>query len=259
MSFNKQIKPNYDFNGKVVLIAGGSSGMGFAAAKQFHDYGAQVFVLDKNSPSEDVAGIKFFACDVANYETVQKVVQRIVDETKRIDHLFTNSGVLLSARFIDSTMENISNTIDINLKGTIQVLKQVLPVMVAQNSGSIVLMGSDQSLIGKSGNAIYGCTKAAIAQLAKSLAVEYAAHNIRVNCVCPGTIDTPFTRNAVTNYAKCTGIDQKLVFEELANAQPIKRLGTAEEVANVVTFLCSDLASYITGALISVDGGYVAQ
>jgi len=250
----------YNFSGKIALVTGGASGIGLAVAKQFSDFGAQVFVIDKVRPLEEHNKIEFLQCDIANYENLKQAINQILAATgNRIDYLFTNAGVLLSAKLIDSPLDAIDKTIATNLNGTVYTLKQVLPVMVKQNKGTIVLMGSDQSLIGKSGNSIYGCTKAAIAQLAKSLAVEYAEHNIRVNCVCPGTIDTPFTRNAVTNYANRTGVDPEQVYHELANAQPIKRMGTAEEVANTVLFLSSDLSSYITGALISVDGGYTSQ
>lgn len=255
----EHIKKAYCFDKQVVLITGGASGMGYETAKQFNDLGANVFIIDTNPPTEKHEKILFFECDVSNYEKLHITINKIANTAGRIDHLFTNAGILLSAQFVDSSIEKIDHIIKTNVNGTIYTLKCVLPVMIKQNSGSIVLMGSDQSLIGKSGNSLYGCTKAAIAQLAKSLAIEHANHHIRINCVCPGTIETPFTKTAVTNYSKKTGIPEQDIYNELANAQPIKRMGSATEVANLVVFLCSSLATYITGSLYSVDGGYTAQ
>lgn len=259
MNFS-HIQKAYNFNSHVVLITGGSSGMGYEAAKQFSRFGATVFVIDKNVPAiNNHKEITFFKCDVSDYEDLQKTVNIILNKTNKIDHLFTNAGILLSSKFIDSPIDKIDHTIKTNLNGIIYTLKCVLPVMVKQKEGSVVLMGSDQSLVGKSDNSVYGCTKAAVAQLAKSLSIEHAKDNIRINCVCPGTIDTPFVKNAIANYSKRTGTSEKDVYNELANAQPIKRLGHADEVANLVVFLCSSLATYITGAIFSVDGGYTAQ
>jgi len=248
-----------NFSGQTTVITGGSYGMGAAAAKLFADIGAMVYILDISKPSIVNKNIRFIHCDVSILDNVIQAINIIHDEQQIINNLFANAGILLSAKLIDSPIDAIEKTIDINLKGMIYVLKCLLPIMIKNNGGNIVLMGSDQSLIGKPDNSVYGCTKAAIAQLTKSLAIENAQHNIRINCICPGTIDTPFVRNAVQAYAKRTNTNPKNVFDELCNAQPIKRLGTAEEIANLVLFLCSNLCSYMTGSIISVDGGYTAQ
>lgn len=123
----------------------------------------------------------------------------------------------------------------------------------------MVLIGSDQSFIAKPGNSIYGATKGAIAQLTKAVALENAHYPVRVNCVCPGTIDTPLYRYAVERFVARTGTPLTEIEQELNQAQPLGRIGQASEVANVVDFLLSSQASFITGALIPVDGGYIAQ
>lgn len=124
---------------------------------------------------------------------------------------------------------------------------------------SIVLTGSNQSLVGKGENSSYGMTKGAIAQLTKSTAIDYAKFNIRVNCICPGTIDTPLCHESVKRYSRVYGIREDYIYQSLKTAQPLGRIGIPEEVANVVYFLCGEESSYITGALIPIDGGYTCQ
>ena len=132
--------------------------------------------------------------------------------------------------------------------------------MREQRHGSIVLMGSDQSLIGKKKSAIYGATKGAIGQLTKSTALDYAEYGIRVNCVCPGAIDTPLCEGAIKNFTtKYTTESVESLLQKVQEKHPLNRLGKPEEVANVILFVCSNEASFITGSLISIDGGYVAQ
>ncbi len=125
--------------------------------------------------------------------------------------------------------------------------------------GSIVLMGSDQSFVGKGCSSVYGLTKAAIGQLTKSTAIDYAAYGVRVNCVCPGTMNTPLFENAVESLSKKTNTPKNEIHNQLYQAQPLQRIGRPEEIASAVLFLCSDEASFITGTLLPVDGGYTAQ
>ena len=131
--------------------------------------------------------------------------------------------------------------------------------MKQQKYGNIVLTGSDQSFIGKGESAVYGATKGAIAQLTKSTAIDYAKYNIRVNCICPGTIDTPLYHHAVNRYSSKTGVGKDSIYESLKSAQPLSRIGKPEEVAHLVEFLFSEKSSFITGSLLSVDGGFIAQ
>ena len=131
--------------------------------------------------------------------------------------------------------------------------------MKRQNKGKIVLIGSDQSVIGKGRITVYGATKGAIAQITKGLAIDYATHNININCVCPGTIDTPLYHKAVARYCELTDNDKQDVYDALAKSQPIQRVGKAEEVAALVLFLCGDQSNFMTGSLYPIDGGYCAQ
>ena len=131
--------------------------------------------------------------------------------------------------------------------------------MKKQGQGAVVLMGSDQAFIGKGQSAVYGLTKGAIGQLTKSTAIDYAPFNIRVNCVCPGTIETPLLEGAVKRYAAISGLDNESIYEGLQKAQPLGRIGQPSEIATAVAFLLSDESSFMTGTLMSVDGGYICQ
>ena len=120
-------------------------------------------------------------------------------------------------------------------------------------------MGSDQSFVGKAASSVYGMTKGAIGQLTKSTAIDYAPYNIRVNCICPGTIDTPLLHKAVDHFAFVTSAKKEDIYNSLNTIQPLGRIGKAEEIASAVAYILSDENSFMTGSLVSVDGGYVCQ
>ena len=177
----------------------------------------------------------------------------------RIDLLFIAAGVHLFAGIEDTSIEEFERVLSINTKGPFYVLKEVLPLMRKQRYGNIVLMGSDQVFIGKGSSAVYGLSKAALGQLTKSTAIDYAPYNVRVNCICPGTIDTPMSSRRFSGSIEVSGTPIEAIFDSLRKAQPIQRLGTAEEIGKAVMFLLSDDCAYMTGALLSVDGGYTCQ
>ena len=180
-------------------------------------------------------------------------------EKEKIDALFTNAGVHLFANLEETTYEEFETVLSINLKGVFYTLKAVIPVMKNQKHGVILLIGSDQTLIGKGRSSVYGLTKGAIGQLAKSTAIDYAPFNIRVNCLCAGTTDTPLMNKAVTRYHQLSGLPEEEIKASLDHAQPIQHVARPEEIAKVACFLLSKESSYVTGALIAADGGYTAQ
>ncbi|MFI0455874.1 MAG: SDR family NAD(P)-dependent oxidoreductase [Candidatus Rickettsiella isopodorum] len=248
------------FQNKTIIITGGLSGIGAATVALFSAAGAKVYILDKKKWT-DVAtqSIYYLECDVANADQVKSAMGNILQKTPRIDYLFCNAGIHLFANIEESSNEAIQKVFATNLFGTIYCLQQVLPRMKQQRNGSIVLMASDQAFIAKEQCAIYGASKAAIAQLAKSTALDYAQYGIRVNCVCPGTIDTPMYQAVLEQFQQKTGLTFASIQEQSAEKLPLKRVGKPEEVAQVVGFLCSDAASFMTGALVNVDGGYTIQ
>ena len=248
------------FQNKTIIITGGSSGIGAATVTLFSHAGANVYILDKKKLTSVVSPlVNYLRCDVSMAEEVKSAIDTILQETPKIDYLFCNAGIHLFANIEESSYEAIQKVFATNLLGTIYCLQQVLPVMKQQGFGSIVLMASDQAFIAKEQCAIYGASKAAIAQLAKSTALDYAQYGIRVNCVCPGTIDTPMYQTVLEQFQQKTGLSESSIRDQVAEKLPLNRVGRPEEVARVVGFLCSEAASFMTGTLVNIDGGYTIQ
>ena len=243
------------FTGRVALIVGGASGMGNAVVQLLLQEGCRTHVLDV----KETADGEFQPCDVRDYNQVRRCVQNVVDRDGRIDLLFVAAGVHLFADIEGTSIDEFERVLSINTKGPFYVLKEVLPVMRAQRYGNVVLMGSDQVFIGKGSSAAYGMSKAAIGQLTKSTAIDYAPYNVRVNCICPGTIDTPMVGPSVERFHQLSGLSLEAIHDLLRKAQPIQRLGKPEEIARAVLFLLSDECPFMTGALVSADGGYTCQ
>lgn len=242
----------------VSLIVGGSSGIGASVINKLclHD-DMTIYNLD-TQPKEPVTNQTIIG-NVSELSDCEEAVKKILSEVTNIDNVFINAGVHLQGNIETTDLDQAKFLFDINFFGTVNILKAVLPIMKKQQRGNIVLMGSDQTFVAKPYQAIYGASKAAVAHLAKSTALDYAKHNIRVNCVCPGTIDTPFAENAISLLAENNNMDRAELLNAVEKAQPIRRLGTPDEVASLVCFLLSDESSYMTGACIPVDGGYTAQ
>lgn len=245
------------FDRQVLVVTGGTTGIGNAACAKLKQEGAIVYNLDINGSHTE--GITFINCDVRNYEEVKNAVKHIYNTEGKIDLLFANAGIHISGNIEDTGMEDFENVLSINLKGLYYTVKEVIPIMRNQKKGSIVLTGSDQSFIGKGNSSVYGLTKGAIGQFTKSTAIDYAPFNIRINCICPGTIETPLLTKAVAGFDTITNIGKDAIYKMLEEAQPIKRIAKPEEIANVVSFLLSNESSFITGALIAADGGYTCQ
>lgn len=248
------------FENKTIIITGGASGIGAATVALFSNAGANVYILDKKKLENVVSpSIHYLQCDVSMADEVKSAIYAILQKTPKIDYLFCNAGIHLFSNIEESSYGAIQKVFATNLLGTIYCLQHVLPAMKQQGFGSIVLMASDQAFIAKEQCAIYGASKAAIAQLAKSTALDYAQYGIRVNCVCPGTIDTPMYQTVLEQLQQKTGISESSIRNQVAEKLPMKRVGKPEEVAQVVSFLCSSAASFMTGALVNVDGGYIIQ
>jgi NAD(P)-dependent dehydrogenase (short-subunit alcohol dehydrogenase family) len=243
------------FAGKVGVVVGGASGMGNAVVRLLNEASVSTHVLDIKPTADG----KFQPCDVQDYRQVRRCIEQIVAQEGRIDLLFIAAGVHLFANIEDTSIEEFERVLSINLKGPFYVLKEVLPVMRKQRSGNVVIMGSDQVFVGKGSSAAYGLSKAALGQLTKSTAIDYAPYNVRVNCICPGTIDTPMVGPTVQRFHEVSGTPVEEIYEMLRKAQPIQRLGTPDEIGRAVMFLLSDDCSFMTGALVSADGGYTCQ
>src|ERR1043166_8626883 len=243
------------FKGKVGLVVGGASGMGNAVVRLLVQEGVVTHVLDIKQTADGLLQ----SCDVQDYSQVRRCVQQVVAQTGRIDLLFVAAGVHLFANIEETSIEDFERVLSINLKGPFYVLKEVLPVMRKQQYGNVVLMGSDQVFVGKGSSAVYGLTKAALGQLTKSTAIDYAPYNVRVNCICPGTVDTPMVTPSVQRFHQMSGTPIEEIYEVLRKAQPIQRLGTPDEIGRAGMFLLSADCPFMTGAPAGVDGGSTGQ
>jgi 2-keto-3-deoxy-L-fuconate dehydrogenase len=239
---------------KVCIVTGGSSGIGLSIVKLFLDNNYQVFNLDITESSVG----SFCACDITDVTQVNDIISNITKD-HTIDVLVSNAGIHFSGSIENTTEADLERVFNINVKGAYAAIKAVLPSMKAQQNGAIILMSSDQALIAKHNSFAYNLSKAALASMAKTTALDYAQFNIRANAVCPGTIETPLYHQAINNYCEKSGANKTEVHAEEAALQPLGRLGQAEEVAELVHFLASDKAKFITGSLQVIDGGYTAQ
>ena len=239
---------------KSCIVTGGSSGIGLSICQLFVEQGYQVFNLDLQPGKYG----DFHQCDVTNIDQVESIIANIC-QRHSIDALVSNAGIHFSANIENTSEQDLERVFSINVKGAYAAIKSVLPAMKKQKNGSIILVSSDQAIVGKQNSFAYNLSKAALASMAKTTALDYAKYNIRANAVCPGTIETPLYHSAIDNYCEKSGADKNAVHQEEASMQPLGRLGQPEEVAELVLFLASDKAKFITGSLQVIDGGYTAQ
>lgn len=250
-----------------VIITGGATGIGATTVRKYATEGFDVAVLDINTEAgEQLAqeshpgSITFFKADVTQKDGMQDVVDQVVEKLGPPTVLFANAGIQRLSSLFDLKEEDVDAIINVNLKGAIYTVAAVARHMREQKSGSIVLMASDQALVGKEGSIVYGATKGAVAQLTKSLSVELSPLNIRINAVCPATVKTPLTDGVFKFLAdKHFNGDVDAAWEAEAKMLPLGRVAKPEEIAEVVFFLSQPTASFMTGALVPVDGGLTAQ
>ncbi|CCQ11088.1 putative glucose/ribitol dehydrogenase family protein [Pseudoalteromonas luteoviolacea B = ATCC 29581] len=239
----------------VAIITGGSLGIGLAIVETLIKKGYTVYNLDI-LPS-DVG--EFCHCDVSNVNEVKSTIASIINKTGRVDALISNAGKHLSATIEQTDESTLDALFALNVKGAYAALQAVLPSMKQAKSGSIVLMSSDQAFIAKRNSFAYNLTKNALASMAKTTALDYAQYGIRANAVCPGTIETPLFHRAIDAYCTRSGAKKEDVIAEENALQPLGRIGKPNEVAALVAFLISSEATFITGSLQAIDGGYTAQ
>ena len=238
-----------DFKDKVVVVTGGSRGIGKSIAESFLNDGATVIVTYKNAIDEEYfnsKNIKHHKCDIADIKAVAELVDAIVKEFGKIDVLVNNAGITKDGLLMRMSEEDWDAVIDTNLKGVFNFTKAVSRPMMGKKSGKIVNITSISGVMGNAGQANYSASKAGVIGFTKAVAKELASRNINVNAIAPGFIETEMTDKLSEDVKK----------NYLASI-PMKRFASTTEVANVVKFLASDDASYITGQTICVDGGIV--
>ena len=239
---------------KTCIVTGGSSGIGLSVVKLFLANDYHVFNLDIQ-PSDFG---QYCPCDITNLDQVANIIDDIT-QSHNVDTLVSNAGIHFSATIENTSEEELDKIFSINVKGAYAAMKAVLPNMKANQYGTIVLISSDQALVGKPNSFAYNLTKTALASMAKTTALDYASFNIRANAVCPGTIETPLYHHAIDRYCSQSGADKEAIHQEEASLQPLGRLGQPDEVAELVLFLSSEKAKFITGSLQVIDGGYTTQ
>jgi 2-hydroxycyclohexanecarboxyl-CoA dehydrogenase len=235
---------------KIAIVTGGGQGIGRAIAGKLAAEGATVVVTDLVERSaiqtaEELPGAVALGVDVTDRQGVQAMTDQVAQLFGRVDVLVNNAGWDKASPFTESEPADWDRAIAVNLYGVLHTCKAVLPIMAAQGSGAVVNLGSDAGRVGSSGEAVYSAAKGGVIAFTKSLAREMARHQVRVNCVCPGPTDTAL-------FASFAGPKLR---EALTKAIPFRRLGQPADVANVVAFLASDEASFVTGQTISVSGG----
>lgn len=251
----------YDFKGQVALVTGAASGMGLATARAFAHAGAAVTLADISedalqkavdeikSAGDDAIGVP---CDVSDESQVAAMVERTVATFGRLDAAFNNAGIQVpSSEVADQRAEEFDRVNAINLRGVWACMKHELLQMRKQGSGSIVNCSSIGGLTGRALLAAYHGTKHGVIGLTRNAALEYAARGIRVNAVCPGTIDTPMVTKMLDS--------GMLAMDDLLRDLPMERLGRAEEIADAVLWLCSPGSTFVTGQALAVDGGFTVQ
>ena len=243
-----------NFENKTAVVTGGSRGIGLAIAKKLAAGGANIAVLYVGDEAEGQNAVEelramgakaeAYFCDVSDFEASKKVVDAVIGEFGGIDILINNAGITRDKLVLNMDEKDFDAVINVNLKGTFNMIKHTYKHFMKKRAGRIVSTSSIVGLNGNAGQANYAASKAGIIGLTKSVARELAGRNVTVNAVAPGYIGTDMT-NALSDKVK----------ESMQAQIPAKRIGTPEDVANVVCFLCSDEAAYVTGEVIRVDGG----
>lgn len=248
------------FNGKVAFITGGSKGIGAATAARFAEMGARVVIADVDTDNgPEVAkqivgngGEAFFVrCDVSSETDIKAAIDETVARYGRLDFAFNNAGWEgAMGPLHQAKIEDVDRLFAINIRGVFLGMKYQVEEMLKTGGGVIVNNSSIAGLKGLPSTSIYGASKHAVIGMTKCAALDYATSKIRINAVCPGVVDTEMIQRAAHN--------DPATLEAYANMQPIKRMGRPSEIASVVTWLCSEDASFVTGATIEADGGIMA-
>ena len=234
--------------GKTAIVTGHTQGIGLAVCDLLTEHGSKVHGLDL--PGHDLRQL----------DRIEGWVDDIAAATGRIDILVNNAGITNIGGILDTPLAEVEEVLAVNLKAPFMLIKAVLPHMLKRKSGAVVNNASDQALIGKRHSAIYGASKAALAQLTKSAALDWGPHGIRFNCIAPGSTDTPMLRRVLgelhERYPDDFPADSERMYLDSA---PLKRFADPTEIAWLVAFLASEASSFMTGTVIPIDGGFTAQ
>jgi len=246
---------------KVAIITGAKSGIGFATAVRFVAEGAKVVVADIRDAHREVQELTtrggealFVEADVSSETQVQALIEKTMTAYGRLDVVVNNAGIELAKTVLNTSEQEWDRLMDVNLKGVFLCCKAAVPVMQRQGGGVIINVASELGLVGGSQIAAYSASKGGVVQLTKAMAIDHASDHIRINCVCPGPVETPLLETIIESSSNPEQERRSILEKTL-----LKRVGRPEEIANVILFLASQEASYMTGSVVVVDGGWTAR
>ena len=243
---------------KVAIITGAASGIGKATAKLFAEHGAKVVVADIDSEGSEQAVTEirdkgneaiFIRTDVTVKTDTQNLVAQTVETFGKLDILFNNAGIAMRLPVAELPEKDWHRCLDVNLNGVFLCAKAAIPAMQKNGGGVIINMSSIYGIVGADVRAAYVASKGAVTNLTRGMALDYAQDNIRVNCICPGFVETPLVAGVINTPAE---------YQKLADKHPMRRLGQPIEIAYGALYLASDESAFVTGIALPIDGGYTA-
>lgn len=247
---------------KIALVTGAGNGLGQAIAERFAANGAFVYCTDQNieaarKTEENILAqgglAASFQLDVTNEADCHRAGDTITSTHGRLDILVNNAGIGHVGTLLTTTGEDLDRVLSVNVRGVFNVTKVFLEGMIQRGSGSIIHIASTTGVFGVRDRLAYSTSKHAVVGLTKSMALDHARTGVRINCICPGRIETPFMKARIESYP-----DPESAYREMCESQAMGRMGQAEEVAGMAAFLASDDASFMTGSAVTVDGGWTA-
>jgi NAD(P)-dependent dehydrogenase (short-subunit alcohol dehydrogenase family) len=242
----------FDFHGKRALVTGAANGIGAATARVFASLGAHVVLADRDEPAlRTLASDLGASCEARLFDQSElPSIEALAEAAGVVDVLVNNAGIALRGPLVDLDWTDLRQVVDVNLVGPIALTRLIGTGMVSRGSGAVINISSQMAFIGARHRSVYASTKMAIAQFTRTAALEWGAHGVRVNCVAPGRTLTAINRDILADPAD---------YEEGLRHIPLKRYGQPEDIANVIVFLASDAASYVTGQTLIADGGWVLE
>lgn len=252
----------FRLDGKTAVITGAGSGIGQAIAEVFARAGAFVYLLDRDRAAVSTVATalqqkggqaEHLVCDVTNESACNSAAEDILSQRGSLDILVNNAGIGHVGTILQTTGEDMDRMYAVNVRGVFNLTKAFLPEMIARRSGSIINMASIGGIVGIRDRLAYSTTKFAVVGLTKSLALDHAAEGIRVNCICPGRVETPFVQARLQEYP-----DPEKAYREMAATQAVGRMGKPDEIAAAALYLASDEAAFVTGSALIIDGGFSA-